>query len=157
MKMLSPWIENAFGHAIRVFHGADQNDQDNYAVQVLAGIPSVRIRASTGTHPDELNWAEGETNQDNKSWCDRMARSFGYTLPEDGVFVIQYADGAFNIGPEGSEVNGFPSALADASRYATMEAAQEKLRDLLYSDGTGARVVRVRDLGTNISVIEENV
>lgn len=70
------------------------------------------------------------------------------------MFVIQYADGAFNIGPEGSQINGFPSTLADASRYTTVDAAQEKLRDLLYPDGTGARIVRVRDLGANVTVID---
>ena len=78
--MLSSWIEDAYGHAIRVFDGSDQTDSCNHAVQVINGISSVRIRTAADTHPDELNWAKGDENPEGKVWCDRMARSFGYTV-----------------------------------------------------------------------------
>lgn len=144
--MLSPWIKDACGNAIRVLDGSDPIDSNNHAVKVVNGIPSVRIRPATSAHPDELNWARGEANHDTKGWCDHTANLFGYVLKDDDAFVIQYADGAFNIGPEGSQMNGFPSTLGEATRYASMEAAEEKLRDLLLPDGTGARIVRVCDL-----------
>lgn len=55
--------------------------------------------------------------------------------------VIQYEDGTYNYGPEGTDCNGFPAQLAEASRYTSVESAEEKLRDLLYDDGTGAKIV----------------
>lgn len=149
MQMLSPWIEDEAGHAIRVREGTDALDVKNRIVQVLDGIPSVRVRADNGEHADWLNWAQGDAclnTMNNKSWCDRMAKSFHYALPEEGAYVIQYDDGAFNFGDEGTDVNGFFAMLSEASRYTELEVAEEKLRDLLYPDGTGARIVRIRDL-----------
>lgn len=145
MLMLSPWIEDASGHAIRVLEGSDQSDARNHIVQVLGNVPSVRIRADNGQHPDRLNWAQGDTRADNKGWCDRMAKAFSYGLPEEGAFVIQFADGAFNLGAEGTDMNGFTAGLDEASRYTTVDAAKDKLRDL----PADSRIVLVRDLDIN--------
>lgn len=150
MLMLSPWIEDASGHAIRVLEGTDQNDARNHIVQIIGSVPSARIRADNGQHPDWLNWAQGDKSLDNKGWCDRMAKAFNYGLPEEGALVIQYDDGAFNLGPEGSDMNGFTCNLYEASRYTTMAVAQEKLQELLNPDGSGARIVSVRELDINV-------
>lgn len=56
-------------------------------------------------------------------------------------FVIQYDDGAYNYGPENTDVNGFPVRLAEASQYSTLDVANEKLQDLLGMDGTGAKII----------------
>lgn len=156
MKMLSAWIENASGQDIRVFEYSDPSDSRNHAVRITNGVPSVRFRAASPAHPDELNWAPGEKTPNNKYWCDTMAKGFGYLLPEEGLFVIKYDDDAFNIGPEGSDSNGFPSTLAEASRYTTLAIAEEKLRDLLLPDGTGARIVRVCDLDLGTPMLAES-
>lgn len=142
MLMLSPWIEDASGHTIRVLADGNPDEPAHRVVQVQDNVPSVRIRADGAVHDDQLNWATGPSCADNKAWCDKMAKAFGYALPEEGLYVIQYEDGAFNLGAEGTPMNGFPANLDEASRYSTIAAARAKLDDL----STPACIVCVRDL-----------
>ncbi len=59
------------------------------------------------------------------------------------ALVIKYDDGAYNFGPENTDVNGFPVQLVEASHYSTVAVAAEKLKDLLNPDGTGAAIVEI--------------
>lgn len=58
-------------------------------------------------------------------------------------FVIRYADGAYNYGPSGTAVNGFPVSFAEASRYQTRADAEAKCVDLRLPDGSGVEVVEL--------------
>lgn len=142
MKMLSPWIELSSGHAVRVLEGSQPQACANAIVQVHNSIPSLRVRSDDAVFPDWLNWAEGPSCSNARAWCDSMAKAMGYALPEEGCYVIQYADGAFNLGAEGTDMNGFLANVAEASRYTSMAAAREKLDGLAFD----ARIVHVRDV-----------
>lgn len=58
-------------------------------------------------------------------------------------FVIRFDDGMYNYGPEATEENGFPVRFVEATRYTTVEAAEKKLVNLLYPDGSGAEIIVV--------------
>jgi hypothetical protein len=60
-------------------------------------------------------------------------------------FVIKYDDGTYNYGPSGTPMNGHPVTLAEATRYESVEAAEEKAVDLRYPDGSGVEIVPVTE------------
>jgi len=63
------------------------------------------------------------------------------------LYVIRYDDGAYNHGPEGSDENGFPVTLAEASRYSSLAVAEEKAVNLRYPDGSGVTILTVQEAG----------
>lgn len=147
MQMLSPWIQDPSSDArIRVLEGSDASQTNSLVARITNTGSFVRIRPDTGEHPDALNWVRMGPGMAALSWCALMLKSLGYALPEEGSFVIRYDDGAFNYGPQGTDINGFTVDLSEASRYESIAHANEKLKDVLYSDGTGAQVVCIRDL-----------
>ena len=147
MQMLSHWIQDPSSDArIRVLEGSDASQTNSQVARITNTNAFVRVRPDTGDYPDALNWVRMGPGMAALSWCASMLKNMGYALPEEGSFVIRYDDGAFNHGPHGTDVNGFTVDLSEASRYESIEQANEKLQDLLYSDGTVAKVVCVRDL-----------
>ncbi len=147
MQMLSPWIQDPSSDArIRILENSDASQTSSHVARITNTAAFVRIRPDTGEHPDALNWVRMGPGMTALSWCANMLKSMGYALPEEGAYVIRYDDGAFNHGPRGTDINGFTVDLSEASRYETIAQANEKLKDVLYSDGTGAQVVCIRDM-----------
>lgn len=70
-------------------------------------------------------------------------KQYTYNLLEM-TYIIQFDDGLYNYGPEGTPVNGHPVTKSEASIYTTIASAIEKLRDLLYPDGSGARIIPLK-------------
>lgn len=55
-------------------------------------------------------------------------------------YVIKFPDGAYNEGQSGTPRNGFPVDFSEASRYATLEQAEEKASELRNPDGSGVEI-----------------